>query len=1221
MSPQRQWLHAAIIACLLSGSTYTAADLLTWDGNGGAPADGVFRVAANWLSDVTPTVGDDIQFNLVDTYTVTLDQDEAVDEIRGLAGVVTFASDSTTLRTLTLATGSADMNVNGGSIQVGSSANPVFLNLPNINADGGLNTSVMNIGSSADGTVSVVGANSRFDVLGAASHSLGFGGNQGQLIVSDNGTANIGSAGSGGTLNVGDSINGGSQGTVTVNSGGTLNIGHMDIAPQTSAATGTVTVSGAGSSIHQTVPGANLVVGSASGGLGTLSVDTGGAFFAGDGTITLDATGTIDIQDGAFSADGQFTMNSGSMLLFDGGSLDANGGLNNSAGGTLDFRDGVLTVSGGLFVPAAVSQYEIDGPSGVETPHLRLDAGGTMNVDLLTIGSLNNGELTVANGALVSGSQGFIGGSSESTGVVTIDGVGSDWTLSTELAIGVSGNGTLNITNGGTVSSPGAVVDLDGLGDASGTITVTGMGSSWTNSGQLGFVGNGRLDILDGATVTSASAEISFGLIAFAATVDGVGSTWTNSGLLAVNNNGTLDIQNGGSMTSVAAIVGGIGSQATVTVDGAGSFWDSDLVEVGGYSGNTGTPLDSGIVNIQNSGIVLAETVRLFAPGTIRLDGGSLVTNVLDNSENGTFNFISGSLTIESGIDIGTGNLFPGSVTLDSDRHLVTTSTTSISPFRTLTIDGGSLQTGSLDIQGTLRFDRGTLGITGAAGLTIGAAGPFGSTLSIGSGQDLQVTNTLFVESGSNLSMSIGGIISAGAVSNSGSLSGGGTLAAPLTNNTDGEIQGLAGTNLVITGAGNMNNGQITLSGGHVHFTQDLTNGAMGLVMGNGTLRADGGLTNDGMIAFSATDNVIGVVSNNVGGVIISAGGTTTFFDDVTNNGEIRTSQNSFTVYFGSYSGLGDTGTGTVIMEGDLKPGSSPGTMAFAGSLSFGAGSSLDIELGGLAAGVEHDLVTVAAEASLGGMLNLSLIGGFVPATADTFTILQAIQLTGAFSNVAGGQRLDLLNDSGSFLVSYAADSVVLSGYQSDLSCDLDFDSNCDGTDIDLLVAEIASGAEGPSFDLTGDGLVDTDDLNEWLAVAGANNLASENAYLVGDANLDGIVNVLDFDLWNENKFTVNSRWTLGDFNADGAIDISDLHLWNANKFQNSLGGGAAIPEPTFVSWMLLALVGLLNEFLRVPARGASSPVGLGGRTPESSRGCRPYQSAFRIDPRCDRSR
>ena len=64
--------------------------------------------------------------------------------------------------------------------------------------------------------------------------------------------------------------------------------------------------------------------------------------------------------------------------------------------------------------------------------------------------------------------------------------------------------------------------------------------------------------------------------------------------------------------------------------------------------------------------------------------------------------------------------------------------------------------------------------------------------------------------------------------------------------------------------------------------------------------------------------------------------------------------------------------------------------------------------------------------------------------------------------------------------------------------------------------------------------------------------MPSGNAYLLGDANLDGNVDGADFLQWNDHKFTANSAWTAGDFNADGAVDGVDFLVWNDNKFQSA---------------------------------------------------------------------
>ena len=144
--------------------------------------------------------------------------------------------------------------------------------------------------------------------------------------------------------------------------------------------------------------------------------------------------------------------------------------------------------------------------------------------------------------------------------------------------------------------------------------------------------------------------------------------------------------------------------------------------------------------------------------------------------------------------------------------------------------------------------------------------------------------------------------------------------------------------------------------------------------------------------------------------------------------------------------------------------------------------------------------------------------------------------------------------------------------------CDLDSNFACDVDDADLLVQEIISGANDEGFDLNGDGLVDQVDLELWLADAGATNLPSGNPYIPGDADLNGVVDVSDFNIWNGNKFTATARWSLADFNADGQTDVSDFNIWNSNKFTGS--DALAVPEPSTVFLGLFAMV-LTSLFIR----------------------------------------
>ncbi len=54
---------------------------------------------------------------------------------------------------------------------------------------------------------------------------------------------------------------------------------------------------------------------------------------------------------------------------------------------------------------------------------------------------------------------------------------------------------------------------------------------------------------------------------------------------------------------------------------------------------------------------------------------------------------------------------------------------------------------------------------------------------------------------------------------------------------------------------------------------------------------------------------------------------------------------------------------------------------------------------------------------------------------------------------------------------------------------------------------------------------------------------------MLGDANLDGVVDGQDMIAWGRHKFTFNSNWCDGDFTADGMIDGQDFIEWTNHKF------------------------------------------------------------------------
>jgi len=76
-----------------------------------------------------------------------------------------------------------------------------------------------------------------------------------------------------------------------------------------------------------------------------------------------------------------------------------------------------------------------------------------------------------------------------------------------------------------------------------------------------------------------------------------------------------------------------------------------------------------------------------------------------------------------------------------------------------------------------------------------------------------------------------------------------------------------------------------------------------------------------------------------------------------------------------------------VGLSGTLSPGNSAGSLGM-GSLTLQSGSTLEIELGGLVPGGEHDQLVVLGNTTLGGMLDVSLINPFTLTAGMNFTIV-----------------------------------------------------------------------------------------------------------------------------------------------------------------------------------------------------------------------------------------
>jgi len=95
--------------------------------------------------------------------------------------------------------------------------------------------------------------------------------------------------------------------------------------------------------------------------------------------------------------------------------------------------------------------------------------------------------------------------------------------------------------------------------------------------------------------------------------------------------------------------------------------------------------------------------------------------------------------------------------------------------------------------------------------------------------------------------------------------------------------------------------------------------------------------------------------------------------------------------------------TGNIEFQNRYAPGNSP-AIVHVEDITLTDSATLEMEIGGLTAGTQHDRLIVSGTATLGGRLDLPLINGFIPAMDDFDTPITIITTTGA-GTIAGGFR------------------------------------------------------------------------------------------------------------------------------------------------------------------------------------------------------------------------
>lgn len=684
-----------------------------------------------------------------------------------------------------------------------------------------------------------------------------------------------------------------------------------------------------------------------------------------------------------------------------------------------------------------------------------------------------------------------------------------------DVHVGLIGSGILSVEGGGSVQiQDGLFAGLGGT--ASGVITVDGFGSS------ISAFGRDEVSPTGDSTPTT-----DFGSI-----IGGHGS-----GNLSITNGGRVDLFNGASIgasnTSMLLNGDGVGS-GTVTVADNGSFlnvYASNAVE------------DPTVVTVMGMPVKIA-----LAVGELRNRGGSFPTEPLGSGTleittgarvNVTFTETYNTAVTDAKMVVGyNGKVIMSGGSLSVDDTLVNDGNFQgygqvvASFFANTTagsIDaGGVMETDTLDMQIAGDFNNDG-SIRGNSNITSGSFynGSLGSIV-VGQGERLNIKSTalgaadIYSEFDDTLPGSFGlqtdldgnGVVDPANAqfhqANLGSIrvEEGGELEfgnADPVNPLDDVSKGVAFHNGRYVLAESLNpfvaGTPITGAGAQVAET------VIGTITGTGgTLNFKSGLYNTGVIAFTGGSNT--VVGNVLNGSMDYDTATDGAIDDpatlsnpdVFNNqlilpGVILVSGDNTTVTF----------TDDVVNEGVIALGPNQTVANFLSDLTLAPGGEVSFYT---------DFFSSSSAIVVGGDLNVngSLLTS-IPATAFASASSSSSSATSALSSssLEAGMSMSLLSAGGELSEESLFTDLNLPELEGNLYWDVVYDTVQDEIRLEIIES-LAYGA-----DFSGDGIVNGDDMNIWIANVGITNGAS---VIQGDADLDGDVDLNDYLLLSQQIFT-----------------------------------------------------------------------------------------------------
>jgi len=519
-------------------------------------------------------------------------------------------------------------------------------------------------------------------------------------------------------------------------------------------------------------------------------VDGGGSITAGspmgrayfdDLTIGDTASGSMDIlsMGGITSVTGYVgrTNTGAGLVTVDGGSY-----WSNSSSLYIGYSgDGELLVTNGGDVTSDSSYLASNQGSGGSATVT--GAGSTWTTGSLYVGSNSapaSGNLTIADGGLVSSSYGGIGNGLVASGSASVTGGDSEWSITGGLWLGANGTGTLTVGGGGKVRADGTLtLGNGGMFGGGGTVDLNSGGLIVTDvvsissggvfniaanttlrANRLWGFGNsatfaGRLQLGNFRGATAGAHTVSAGqtfdvvdsfIVGYNAPADFTqtgGAVTAEYEILGYSSTGTYD-QSGGThqITTYLSIAQGFGTVGQYSLsDGSLTVGTYEIV---GRGNGPGSFVQSGGTHTVGTDLYLGRYTGPIGGGTYNLSGAASQLTVTGSEYLGYEN--TGVFTQSDGTHQVSDDLFLGH---EADRT------------GTYNLSGGTLtvKTAYIGYKGTGVFNQtgGTFTVTGGPTLYVGYAAGSSGTYTLDNG-NLYTDEVIVAEEGSGTFIQNGGL-------------------------------------------------------------------------------------------------------------------------------------------------------------------------------------------------------------------------------------------------------------------------------------------------------------------------------------------------------------------------------------------------------------------------------------------------------------------------------